>query len=136
MSKPPVSWYRPPSEDAPDGEAVYGPRDPSIPGVDTGWLPAYSVESGNFNGACKQSNQPDSVAGYVSKIESLIKERDGLKERLSNSLESGGIKTVEIDRIKPELFAQQIAAAMRFADAPLTHDQFVTLVLYLKARAS
>ena len=38
--------------------------------------------------------------------------------------------------VPPELFAQQIAAAMRFADAPLSHDQFVTLVLYLKARAS
>ena len=37
--------------------------------------------------------------------------------------------------VPPELFAQQIAAAMRYADAPLTHDQFVTLVLYLKARS-
>ena len=93
MSKPPIAWYRPPSEEAPEGEAVYGPRDPNMPGMDEGWLPAYSPESGGFN-------------------------------------------SVEIDRIKPELFAQQIAAAMRFSDAPLTHDQFVTLVLYLKARAS
>lgn len=38
--------------------------------------------------------------------------------------------------VPPELFAQQIAAAMRFADAPLSETQAVTLVLYLKARAS
>ena len=38
--------------------------------------------------------------------------------------------------VPPELFAQQIAAAMRYADAPLTHDQFVTLVLYLNAAQS
>lgn len=53
-----------------------------------------------------------------------------------NTPESKGSKSVEIDGIKPELFAQQIAAAMRYADAALSHDQFVTLVLYLKARAS
>jgi hypothetical protein len=84
MSTHPIAWYRPPSENAPDGEAVYGPRDPNMPGMDTGWLPAYA----------RGDDSP------------------------------------------PEIFAQQIAAAMRFADAPLSHDQFVTLVLYLKARAS
>ena len=84
MSKTPIAWYRPPSEDAPDGEAVYGPRDPNMPGMDTGWLPTYARG----------------------------------------------------DDSTPELFAQQIAAAMRYADAPLTHDQFVTLVLYLKAYQS
>jgi len=26
MSKTPIAWYRSPSEDAPDGEAVYGPE--------------------------------------------------------------------------------------------------------------
>ena len=41
-----------------------------------------------------------------------------------------------ISGVPPELFAQQIAAAMRYADAPLSHDQFVTLVLYLKAAQS
>ena len=55
-------------------------------------------------------------------------------QQKSRSTESVGFNSVEIDRIGPELFAQQIAAAMRYADAPLSHDQFVTLVLYLNAR--
>lgn len=83
MSKTPIAWYRPPSEFEPDGEAVYGPQDPNMPGMDEGWMPAYA---------------PGADAA-------------------------------------PEQFAQQIAAAMRYADAALSHDQFVTLVLYLKARA-
>ena len=48
----------------------------------------------------------------------------------------GAMAQPQQEPVPPELFAQQIAAAMRFADAPLTHDQFVTLVLYLKAAQS
>ena len=57
-------------------------------------------------------------------------------QQKSSSTEAVGFNSVEIDGIGPERLAQQIAAAMRYADAPLTHDQFVTLVLYLKASQS
>ncbi len=42
MTGAPIAWFRPPSEDAPDGEAVYGEHDPNVPGIDTGWLPAFA----------------------------------------------------------------------------------------------
>ena len=56
MSKKPIAWYRPPSEDAPDGEAVYGPRDPNMPGMDTGWLPAYApgADAPEFAGVARR----------------------------------------------------------------------------------
>lgn len=81
----------------------------------------------------EQIKDEASHCGFIGSVEQLVEFVRRI-EAVSNPPESGGFKTVEIDGIKPEQFAQQIAAAMRYADAPLTHDQFVVLVLYLKAR--
>ena len=120
--KTPIAWYRPPSEDAPDGEAVYGPRDPNMPGMDEGWLPAYSTESWGVKTVEIDGIKHDHHPAFAF--------------RECEDSHAGEPVPQTISGVPPELFAQQIAAAMRYADAPLTHDQFVTLVLYLKARAS
>lgn len=44
----PVAWYRAPSKlepygDEAEGEAVYGPENPNMPGLDEGWQPAYGA---------------------------------------------------------------------------------------------
>lgn len=121
MSKTPIAWYRSPSEDAPDGEAVYGPE---------------------FIGVARRKLEHLLASGWrVSGVSIERANQDGTVSR--GAVTTGGMvlwwhagQPQQEPHATPELFAQQIEAAMRYADASLSHDQFVTLVLYLKARAS
>lgn len=68
----------------------------------------------------EQIKDEASYCGFIGGVEQLVK----------------FVRRIEaLSAVPPELFAQQIAAAMRYADAPLSHDQFVVLVLYLNSRS-
>lgn len=92
MSRAPIAWYRPPSEDAPDGEAVYGPRDPNMAGMDTGWLPAYApgADAHEFTGVARRKLDELLASGWhVNGVSIERAHEDGAVTR--GAVTSGGM---------------------------------------------
>ena len=90
--KTPVAWYLPPSEDAPDGEAVYGPRDPNMAGMDTGWLPAYApgADAPEFAGVARRKLDELLASGWhVNGVSIERAHEDGTVTR--GAVTSGGM---------------------------------------------